>query len=303
VTVLDQELNFTRASTRLHVAQPSLSTQIRDLEEYLGLKLFERTKREVRLTAAGEAFAAEARHAILYAERAVARATNSQRMATWAIAYSPLIDLRILAKIRRHLSSTHPATEIRFVSAYTAEQTDRLLRGHLQAGLVVPPLRQSEVACQGFHQEELVLAVAKGHRLADKAEVAITDLEETQLVTLRSDLEPGFGESWNRTLRTACIRPYIFHEATSEAEALEVASESGLPALLMASVQHSAREGIVFRRFLGRLLIAETGLAYFGETKFPILESLRKFLGETFQSLPYSPTQSIEERTRQMSLF
>ena len=74
-------------------------------------------------------------------------------------------------------------------------------------------------------------------------------------------------------------------------------------ALLMASVQHSAREGIVFRRFLGRLLIAETGLAYFGETKFPILESLRKFLGETFQSLPYSPTQSIEERTRQMSLF
>jgi LysR family hca operon transcriptional activator len=60
VAVLAEELNFTRAAARLHVAQPSLSKQIRDLEQYLGAKLFERTKREVRLTLAGEAFAAEA---------------------------------------------------------------------------------------------------------------------------------------------------------------------------------------------------------------------------------------------------
>ncbi len=71
VVVLAEELNFTRAALRLHVAQPSLSKQIRELEDYLGAQLFERTKREVRLTAAREAFAAEARLTLFHAERAV----------------------------------------------------------------------------------------------------------------------------------------------------------------------------------------------------------------------------------------
>ncbi len=70
VVVLAEELNFTRAALRLHVAQPSLSKQVRELEGYLGTQLFERTKREVRLTASGEAFAAEARLTLFHAERA-----------------------------------------------------------------------------------------------------------------------------------------------------------------------------------------------------------------------------------------
>jgi LysR family hca operon transcriptional activator len=79
--VLVEELNVTRAALRLHVAQPSLSKQVRELEELLGARLFERTKREVRLTAAGEAFAAEARQTIFHAERAVqgARARPRKR--------------------------------------------------------------------------------------------------------------------------------------------------------------------------------------------------------------------------------
>lgn len=303
VTMLAQELNFTRASARLHVAQPSLSKQIRELEEYLGLRLFERTKREVRLTAAGEAFATEARHAILHAERAVARAATSQQRGPWTIAYSPLVDLRILSKVRRHLSLSHPSTEIRLVSAHTSEQADRLLKGSLQAGLVVLPVREAGLEWQGFHQQELVLALAQGHRLADKGELEITDLDETPLVTLRDDLEPGLGEGLNRTFRIARIRPCIFHEATTQAEALEVAAENGLAALLMPSVQHSSRQGIIFRSFLERFLIAETGLAYVGESRSAILESLKRFLVETFQPLPDRHSQSTEERTSQMSLF
>jgi LysR family hca operon transcriptional activator len=71
VAVLAEELNFTRAALCLHVAQPSLSKQIRQLEAYLGAQLFERTKRDVRLTAAGEAFTAEARLTLFHADRAV----------------------------------------------------------------------------------------------------------------------------------------------------------------------------------------------------------------------------------------
>jgi LysR family hca operon transcriptional activator len=136
VTVLAEVLNFTRAAARLHVAQPALSRQIRQLEEYLGAKLFERNKREVRLTAAGEAFTAEARVTLFHADRAVqgARAAKGQYRGPWSLGYSPLIDLRILSKVRRNLSSTHPAADVRLVSAHTSEQADGLVRGTLQAG-------------------------------------------------------------------------------------------------------------------------------------------------------------------------
>jgi LysR family hca operon transcriptional activator len=119
VTVLAEELNFTRAALRLHVAQPSLSKQIRELEDYLKVKLFDRTKREVRLTPAGEAFTKQGRHAIFHAERAVeeARVANGHQKGPWLIAYSPLIDRRVLSKIRHHLSSANPTTDIRLVSA------------------------------------------------------------------------------------------------------------------------------------------------------------------------------------------
>src|SRR5258708_28094976 len=98
VAVLAEELNFTRAAARLHVAQPSLSKQIRELETYLGAQLFERTKRDVRLTAAGEAFTAEARLTLFHADPAVqgARAPKRQYRRPWNLDYSPLLRFPIL---------------------------------------------------------------------------------------------------------------------------------------------------------------------------------------------------------------
>src|SRR6202047_3039900 len=155
VAVLAEELNFTRAAARLHVAQPSLSKQVRELEIYLGAQLFERTKREVRLTAAGEAFTAEARLTLFHADRAVqgAKAAKGLHRGPWSIGYSPLIDLRILSKVRRHLSSVHPAADVRLVSAHTTEQADGLMRGKLQAGLVILPIREEGLTCEGLYRE------------------------------------------------------------------------------------------------------------------------------------------------------
>src|SRR5229473_6523530 len=306
VAVLADELNFTRAALRLHVAQPSLSKQIRDLEEYLGAKLFERTKRDVRLTAAGEAFAAEARLTLFHAERAVqgARAAKGQHKGPWSIGYSPLIDLRILSKVRQHLSLAHPAADVRLVSAYTSEQADGLMRGRLQAGLVILPVREQGLTCEGLYREALVLALPERHPLAAKSEIEVSDLHELPLVLIRGDIEPRFGEDLNRIFGVARIRPRIFHEATTQAEALELVSEGTTAALTMPSAQYPVRDRIVFRRFIDEFLIAETGLAYLGTNDSPILGSLRKFLFETFQPLRSDGTSgSRDGRTRQMKLF
>src|SRR5213592_2882697 len=164
VVVLAEELNFTRAAARLHVAQPSLSKQIRELENYLGAQLFERTKRDVRLTAAGEAFTAEARLTLFHADRAVqgARAAKGQYRGPWSMGYSPLIDLRILSKVRGHLSSTHPAADVRLVrhppqSGWLGEWGR--LKGGCPVGLGVA-LKRAFVdefrSCRYYHPRPLV---------------------------------------------------------------------------------------------------------------------------------------------------
>jgi DNA-binding transcriptional LysR family regulator len=302
VAVLADELNFTRAALRLRVAQPSLSKQIRELEDHLGTALFERTKREVRLTLAGEAFAAEARLTLFHADRAVegARAAKGQHRGPWSIGYSPLIDLRILSKVRRHLAVAHPAADVRLVSAHTTEQADALMRGKLQAGLVILPIREEGLTCEGLYREALVLALPEHHPLAEKGEIEITDLHELPLVIIRGDIEPRFGEDLNRIFAVARIRPRIFHESTTQAESLELVSEGSVAALTMPSAQYPARDRIVFRRFVDEFLTAETGLTYLGENGSVILESLRKFLFETFQPLD---AMRRDGRARQMELF
>jgi len=302
VTVLAEELNFTRAALRLHVAQPSLSKQIKELEDYLKVKLFDRTKREVRLTPAGEAFAKQGRHAMFHAERAVeeARAANGHQKGPWLIAYSPLIDRRILSKIRHHLFSANPTTDIRLVSAFTSEQADALAKGNLKAGLVILPVRDPRISCEAVHREPLVLALPERHALVAKPEIEITDLDSMPLVTMRADFEPRFGEDLLRIGTMLRIRLRVFHRATTCDEVLEVATENGLAALTILSAHHPVPDGLVFRRFADDFLAVESGLAYLRETSSPILNSLRSFLSQTFHPLGNGMH---EDQGGQMKLF
>src|SRR5260370_11160625 len=161
VEAIGEEVNFTRGSEKLHVAQPALSRQIKQLEDYLGTLLFERDRRGVRLTPAGEAFNAEARLTLFHAQRAVdgARAAKGQHKGPWKLGYTPLLDRRILAKVRQHLSVAHPTADIQLASSYTSEQADALMRGKLQAGILILPIREERLTSEGFHAQGLCLVL------------------------------------------------------------------------------------------------------------------------------------------------
>jgi len=303
VAAIAEELNFTRAATKLHVAQSALSRQIRQLEDDLGIKLFERDHRGVRLTSAGEAFTAEALLTLFHAQRAVdgARAAKGQHRGPWALGYTPLIDLRILAKVRQHLSVAHPSADIRIASAYTSEQADALMRGRLQAGLVILPVREEGLASERLYREALVLALPEHHTLASKSTVEISDLDRLPLVILRGDIEPRFREDLKRIFAVARVQPRILTEATTQAEAVGLVASEGIAALTMPSAKYPPHDGIVFREFADGFLTAEVGLAYLGENGSVLLASLRQFLVQTFN--PLGVRESRDRQARQMALF
>lgn len=303
VAAIAEELNFTRASAKLHVAQPALSRQIKQLEDYLGTQLFERDRRGVRLTPAGEAFNAEARLTLFHAQRAVdgARAAKGQYKGPWRLGYTPLLDRRILAKVRQHLSVAHPSADIQLASSYTSEQADALMRGKLQAGLVILPVREEGLTSEGFYRQALVLALPEHHALASRPVVELSDLDRLPLVVLRGDLEPRFGEDLKRFFAVARVQPRILSEATTQAEALEFVADDGIAALTMPSAKYPPHGGVVFREFGDGFLTAEVGLAYLGENGSVILASLRKFLIQTFK--PLGVRDNRDRQARQMALF
>ncbi len=83
--------------------------------------------------------------------------------------------------------------DVRLVSAHTSEQADGLVRGKLQAGLVILPIRGEGLTCEGLYREVLVLALLERHPLGVRAAIEITDLHELPLVLIRGDIEPRFG--------------------------------------------------------------------------------------------------------------
>jgi DNA-binding transcriptional LysR family regulator len=305
VIAIAKQLNFTRAAKQLFVAQPTLSKQIRDLEAHLGVKLFERSKREVRLTAAGEAFIREARQTVFHAERAVeaARTAKGLERDPFSLAYSPLMDLRMLSMSKNYFDRSHPDMEVNFHSAYTAEQLDDLLHGTLNAGFVLLPLNTPGLTQERLVRQALTVALPTYHPFARKNEIEMADFHRTPLITMRAKIEPALREHVDRVFRVAGVQPQVVQEATTTSEMLELVANRETPALTIPSAQNPGREGIVFRPVKDEFLSVETGIAFRLEDSSPRLNSFRKFLRETFRPLAADGWPTSEASVNQMRLF
>jgi type IV secretory pathway TrbD component len=119
VVAVAEELHFSRAALRVRVAQPSLSKQIRDLEEGLGVSLFNRSNRNVQITQAGRDFVKEAVKALLYADRAVEAAKQAENAENGllSVGYTPRINLRVVSTVRALSASERWGLKLAFISS------------------------------------------------------------------------------------------------------------------------------------------------------------------------------------------
>jgi len=162
------ELSFTRAAIRLHTAQPSLSQQIRDLEEQIGTPLLIRTKRKVELTKAGLVFLEEARLTLAQADRAIARARQAgeQRSSMLTIGFVPAAEVKIFPMILPTLRMRLPHLKVELRSLPTLEQEEALLRGEIDIAFMREPLISKEFEKTIVLTEPLLVALPINHPLA-----------------------------------------------------------------------------------------------------------------------------------------
>src|SRR3984885_8595767 len=163
-----EKLHFGRAAKRLNLSAPALSKQIKDLEGVLGYLLFDRKTREVVLTAAGVAFMADARQALVHVERAMECGYAASRGDTGVllIGYSPWFRPSLLVALQTAFAERRPKAKLAFHSAYSSAQIELLLKGTLQAGIVELPVNAEGLTTHCVWREELILAVPEDHPLA-----------------------------------------------------------------------------------------------------------------------------------------
>jgi DNA-binding transcriptional LysR family regulator len=249
VAVAD-ELHFARAAARLHIAQPPLSKQIKDLEDELGVRLFERTNRRVRLTDAGAAFVAEARRTLASAERAADAARRAARGETGrlALGYVSSASYQLLPAIVRAFRKRAPDVTLVLEEMSSGEQTRALAVGTLDLGFVrrPPPLEPGLVGTV-VRREPIVLALPRDHALAGLKMIRLKDLAREPFVVFPARPRPSWADVAIDLCRRAGFEPHIAQEAVEMASALSLVAAGIGVTLVPASVRTVRRPGVVFR--------------------------------------------------------
>ncbi len=239
-TAVADELSFTRAAQRLHLAQPPLSRHIRALEEKLGAALFDRSGRKVALTAAGAVFYEETRTVLPQLVRAgettrrfVSGETERLRLGFVSAVLSPE-----LVEVLRIFRERHPAVQLLMQDSPPAEQLAALRRGELDGGFIgLPPeARTAGIQFIPWRREPLAAFVPFGHPLAKRRQIDLRELAGEALVAVSSEAAPAFAAYLRAVCGKAGFRPRIVLESPrAQAVAVMVAAGTGI-ALLPASL-------------------------------------------------------------------
>ena len=260
-----EEQHFSRAAGKLFLAAPSLSKQIRQLEEALGFSLFERKTRNVNLTPAGIAFAAQLRIAFGELERAVelGLATNRRNAGIFSVGYSPWLDPSILKPVGNAISDQQTGIRVEFHSAYSINQIPQIRSGQLDAGIVLLPVDAEGLCVEGVRTDTMTLALPQGHRFVEQTELKFSDVGQEPLIWVGRSVHPALGERLLESCLRLGLRPNIVHDVTTVQEALHlVASGAGLSFVRSGPERAFHMKGVAFRRPTGGSLDIEIAVAY-----------------------------------------
>jgi len=289
-----EELHFGRAAARLHIAQPPLSRQIRQLEDELGVTLLDRAKRRVQLTQAGRAFLAEARRVLAQTERAVraAQRTGRGEGGHLAVGFVPCADLDLLPRALGACRERLPRLELELHPLTRCRQIDALRSGRIQVGIVLLPVDESGLVVEALQREPLVAVLPERHRLARRERVRLLDLREENMVSFPRPVSPSNDHVTLTACRVAGFEPRMSY-ATDRIETNLAMIAAGLGVgLLPASIRNLKRSGVVYRPLVPPAPHVDVAVAYRREDATPALLAFLDVLREVTARPENAPGKS-----------
>lgn len=259
-----EELHFGRAAEKLFIAQPPLSQQIQQMERELGVPLFTRTSRRVRLTPAGEAYLADARVILARVESAAQTALRAARgeVGTLSVGFAASATYAVLPDILRRFRELHPDVELMLYELNAAEQAVALREKTIQIGFARPAIQQEGWVTEALTHEPFVAAFPAQHALALGGPISLAELSREPFIGFPSDPKPSYADLVQSLCTRAGFTPRVAQEVREMQTALSLVAAGMGIAIVPASVQDLQRRGVSYRPLAGADSTTELTIVY-----------------------------------------
>lgn len=250
VTVAE-ELSFRRAAQRLHISQPPLSMHIKALEAEMGVQLFHRTRREVKLTESGQAFLRETRILLDQMQTAVSAAVRAGKsdVGVLRIGFATSALFHLVRQVKLLVEARFPDVTLSWVDMASADQVKAVSLGLLDLGIVHARSDRVEVQRQLIYREPLVAVLPSNHRLARQTDFQLAMLADEPMVSLRRDCGPAIYDSIVACCHEAGFSPEIKHVARSPLTIFQMVRLGLGVTIAPSSYADTGFSGVVFREF------------------------------------------------------
>ncbi len=246
-----EALNFTRAAEKLHLAQPSLSRQIQNLEAEIGVRLLNRSRQGVTLTAAGKSFLADAKRVLAHGVDIVesVRRLDRQEQRDLNIGYVANLVYDLLPATLTAFQAAFPTVPVHLFDMTCGDQLRALSDGRIDIGFVGSweVKERSGIHSRPIAAYKTVAALPKNHHLARRSTVRLKDLEPMFFVGLTEQSRPGYRQWLTETCEKAGYKPKVLQEVDLERPVLDVVAGGLGVALLPEPVKKIPHPKVVFR--------------------------------------------------------
>jgi DNA-binding transcriptional LysR family regulator len=242
-----EELNFSRAAERLHMAQPPLSVAIRQLEQEIGTELLLRTTREVRLTGAGAALLDGARRTLTALDLAVsnARRAAAGEVGRLRVAFSWSERFDTLPAIGRALRESRPDVTMLTEEMWNARMAQALRSGAIDLAVALCPEVAADLSYATIRREPVIALLAADHALAGAGEIDLASLAHEGFVVFPREIAPHLYDVFIGVCRQAGFEPAVRDESFHTGFDLQILAELSVVALVPQSVAGGLPDGIV----------------------------------------------------------
>jgi DNA-binding transcriptional LysR family regulator len=271
--VTADELHVGRAAARLHLTQPSLSRQIAALERDVGVPLFTRIRRRFGLTPAGEIFLAAARDIVRRADDAARDAQRAHRgeVGTLRLRFVQSATFEALPRLLAAFRAAHPEVILDVETMTTIRQLAALRAGHIDVGLLRPPISEPTLTTRVISRDPLVAALPAGHSLTRRRRLALADLADEPFVLYTRASGPSVHDVIIGHCVAAGFSPRIVQEAADVQTIVSLVAAGLGVSLLIAPTPPTAEQAVAYRPLSDDLPPWELALAWPTENQTPVL--------------------------------
>ena len=279
-----EELNFSRAAERMHMAQPPLSAAIRQLERDLGVDLFLRTTREVKLTDAGRAFLQGARRTLADAERAAedAKRAAAGELGHLRIAYSWSTRFETLPALGQAFRASHPDVELLAQELWNARMPAAFANGSIDIALSLCPEIAAELELKPIRNERFVALLPAAHALAGEEAIPLSALSDEEFVVFPREIAPRLHDAFMAIFRRAGFEARVRNESFHTGWDLGVLADIPAVAIAPQTVAGGLPDGIVPVAVSEPTDSLETCLVWRADDASPVVSAFVEVARSTF---------------------